>query len=150
VLRKRVTLNLGMLREELVDDGLSEDEFVFVAVTPDLSEYEFIPGTGELITQVSIAARIEPLHVATKGKNWEFHKTDADPWPSMLHGHFYDARLKLDAITGKIYNSERQHCSNLKEKELRRVQLALLNSKDYTERARLHLGETRVAQLLKS
>jgi hypothetical protein len=136
--RTRVTLNkLGMLREEFFDDGLNEADFVFIAVARDLSEYEFIPGTGELVTKVSIAARRDPLAVSTKGKNWEFHKTDVDPWPSLLYGHFYDAGINLDAISGKMFNvSSRQHCGNLKEKELRRVQLALLNHKDYAERAR--------------
>jgi len=67
-----------------------------------------------LSTKLAIAARLEPLAVATKGKNWEFHKTDADPWPSRLHGHFYDAGIKLDAITGKLYKvSTRAHCGNV-------------------------------------
>ena len=148
--RKQVTLNdFGMLIERYVDDGLKEDDFVFVAVVRDLSDYEFVPGIGEQITKLAIAARLEPLAVATKGKNWEFHKTDADPWPSRLHGHFYDAGIKLDAITGKLYKvSTRAHCGNVKDKELRRIQLALLNHKDFTERTRQYLGETRVAELL--
>jgi hypothetical protein len=147
--RKQVTLNsFGMLIERFVDDGISEDELVFVNVAQDLSDYDFVPGTGEGITKLVIAARLEPLSVATKGKNWEFHKTDADPWPSRLHGHFYDAGIKLDAITGKLYKvSTGEHCGNVKEKELRRIQLALLNHKDFTERTRQYLGEARVAEL---
>jgi hypothetical protein len=40
-----------MLIERYVDDGLKEDDFVFVAVVRDLSDYEFVPGTGEQITK---------------------------------------------------------------------------------------------------
>ena len=104
--RKQVTLNdFGMLIERYVDDGLKEDDFVFVAVVRDLSDYEFVPGTGEQITKLAIAARLEPLAVATKGKNWEFHKTDADPWPSRLHGHFYDAGINWMPLPGSFTRS---------------------------------------------
>jgi hypothetical protein len=148
VLRRQVTLDkFGMLKERLVEDGLGPDEFVFLSVAQDLSDYDFIP--NQQITMLSIAVRIVPLAVATKGKNWEFHKTDADPWPSKLHAHFYDGGIKLDAITGKIYKvSGRQYIGVVKERELRRIQLALLGSKDFGQRTRECLGETRIAGLL--
>jgi hypothetical protein len=68
---------------------------------------------------------------------WIFHKVDADPWPSLLHGHHNERPLKLDAITGFIYNiRNRKHVQSLRRKPLLAVQQQLLMSKDLRERAR--------------
>ena len=57
---------------------------------------------------------------------WKFHKTDADKWPSPLHGHEYKKRLKLDAITGEIYDcATRNLCMQLKPKDLKHIQKKL-------------------------
>jgi hypothetical protein len=71
---------------------------------------------------------------------WKFHKTDADPWPSVLHGHHSEQPFKLDTITGDIFNIHtRTRVQKLKAKELARVQAVLRNSKDFGERARVLL-----------
>jgi hypothetical protein len=68
---------------------------------------------------------------------WIFHKNDADPWPSKLHGHHNERALKLDAITGFIYSIQtRKHVQSLRRRELERIQCALLASKDFADRAR--------------
>lgn len=70
--------------------------------------------------------------IKRKGHVWDFHKTDADPWPSRLHGHDYDKGLKLDAITGDIYDvATRARCKTLKKRELKNVQAQLRASKDF-------------------
>src|ERR1700677_5058863 len=57
---------------------------------------------------------------------WDFHKSDADPWPSLLHGHDYDKGLKLDAITSQVYDVVTKTCCKvLKEKDLKAIQDAL-------------------------
>lgn len=65
---------------------------------------------------------------------WVFHKSDADEWPSPLHGHDYDKGLKLDAITGNVYDiGTRALCKTLKNKDLKAVQTELRKSKDFKE-----------------
>jgi hypothetical protein len=72
---------------------------------------------------------------------WVFHKSDPDPWPSTLHGHHSERPLKLDAISGFIYNIKtREHVQTLRPKELRRIQMALIDSKDFSDRARVLTG----------
>jgi hypothetical protein len=71
---------------------------------------------------------------------WIFHKNDADPWSSILHAHHSERPLKLDAITGNIFDVRtRQMVQRLKPKELARIQVELFASKDFGERARVHL-----------
>jgi hypothetical protein len=68
------------------------------------------------------------------GYIWKFHKSDADNWPSPLHGHDYDKGLKLDAITGDIYDvGTRARCKTLKVGDLQAVQDELRASKDFKE-----------------
>lgn len=63
---------------------------------------------------------------------WAFHKTDVDPWPSALHGHDYDKGLKLDVLTGDIWDvATRQKCKTLKAKHLNDVRDELRQSKDF-------------------
>ncbi len=70
--------------------------------------------------------------VKRKNYVWHFHKTDADDWPSPLHGHDYDKGLKLDAITGDIYDAvTRKRCKTLKQKDLQAIQGDLRSSKDF-------------------
>jgi hypothetical protein len=72
---------------------------------------------------------------------WIFHKNDADPWPSTLHGHHNERPLKLDAISGFVYSIQtRGHVQTLRPKELARIQAALFASKDFSERARSMIG----------
>jgi hypothetical protein len=75
--------------------------------------------------------------VRRKNYIWDFHKTDPDLWPSALHGHEYDKGLKLDAITGKIFDAAtRQHCKTLDPERLSSIQDELRASKDFKERVR--------------
>jgi hypothetical protein len=72
---------------------------------------------------------------------WIFHKNDPDPWPSRLHGHHNERPLKLDAVTGFIYSIKtRERVQTLRPKELMRIQLSLMNSKDFADRARALIG----------
>ena len=65
---------------------------------------------------------------------WKFHKTDADDWPSPLHGHDYEKGLKLDVLTGDIYDvATRQRCKAMKAKHLNNVRAELRGSKDFKE-----------------
>lgn len=77
---------------------------------------------------------------------WRFHKTDADNWPSPLHGHDYDKGLKLDAITGNIYDVGTQElCKTLKVKDLQYVQAELRASKDFKEAVATLIDKTTTA-----
>jgi hypothetical protein len=72
---------------------------------------------------------------------WNFHKNDKDPWPSVLHAHDYEKNLKLDAISGEIFNvTTRKRVGRLNEKKLAAVQAQLLFSKDLGELARSLFG----------
>ncbi|MGY4501197.1 hypothetical protein ACVWYH_005128 [Bradyrhizobium sp. GM24.11] len=88
----------------------------------------------------SIAEEFEVVRYLTEkqvkrgGYIWKFHKSDADDWPSPLHGHDYDKGLKLDAITGDIYDvGTRELCKTLKASDLQAVQAKLRASKDFKE-----------------
>jgi hypothetical protein len=88
----------------------------------------------------SIAEEFEVVRFLTEkqvkrgGYIWKFHKSDADNWPSPLHGHDYDKGLKLDAITGGIYDvGTRERCKTLKAGDLQAVQAELRASKDFKE-----------------
>lgn len=73
--------------------------------------------------------------ISRAGYIWEFHKTDPDPWPSLLHGHEYEKNLKLDAITGKIYDvATRQRCKRIKDTDLAEIQDILRRSKDFSDK----------------
>ncbi len=69
------------------------------------------------------------------GYIWRFHKNDLDDFPSTLHGHDYDQCLKVDAITGKIYDiNTKNHCETLKENALKDLQNALRSSSDFKDK----------------
>lgn len=73
--------------------------------------------------------------VKRSGYIWQFHKSDVDIWPSPLHGHDYDKGLKLDAITGDIYDvGSRQMCKRLRPADLKVIQDELRGSKDFHDR----------------
>ena len=69
------------------------------------------------------------------GYIWIFHKNDPDEWPSPLHGHDYEKGLKLDAVTGRIFDvATKQHCKDLKRRNLVQVQDTLRQSGDFREK----------------
>lgn len=88
----------------------------------------------------SIAEEFDVLRYLTEkqakrgGYVWIFHKTDADGWPSPLHGHDYDKGLKLDAVTGDIYDvGTKERCKTLKTRDLQAIQAKLRASKDFKD-----------------
>lgn len=88
----------------------------------------------------SIAEEFEVVRYITEkqvkrgGYVWKFHKSDVDDWPSPLHGHDYDEGLKLDAITGDIYDvGTRERCKTLKSGDLQAIQSELRASKDFKD-----------------
>jgi len=89
------------------------------------------------------------LRVPYPVREWQFHKSDPDPWPSPLHGHHSEEPIKLDALTGCLWRiPERKLVGRLKPKELERIQRDLLRSKDLGEKSRLYLPAERVKALL--
>jgi hypothetical protein len=52
----------------------------------------------------------------------------------LLHGHDYEKGLKLDVLTGRIYDvGSRQLCRTLKAKRLKSIQDELRASEDFRE-----------------
>ncbi|WP_173984068.1 hypothetical protein [Magnetospirillum sp. SS-4] len=101
------------------------------------------PAPSSLTVETSedcIAEEFEVIRFLTEkqvkrgGYKWDFHKSDADDWPSPLHGHDYEKQLKLDAITGKVYDvGTREWCKTLKKDDLQVIQATLRASKDFKE-----------------
>jgi hypothetical protein len=52
--------------------------------------------------------------------HWEFHSYDADPFPSVPHGHSVDSLHKLNPHSGDIYNGKKV-CGTIKKKEYDRL-----------------------------
>lgn len=73
------------------------------------------------------------LITKTNGKQWDFHKSDADPFPwpeTRLHGHY--GHKKLNPFTGEIYDvQKKQMIGFIPKKELRAIQAHLKSSKDF-------------------
>jgi hypothetical protein len=73
--------------------------------------------------------------VKRDGYVWLFHKSDADNWPSPLHGHDYDRNLKLDALTGDVYDvGSRHRCKRLKSDALAHIHRELRASPDFNQK----------------
>lgn len=93
-------------------------------------------GEDDIEFQVQ-GARQTLVEVTVKRDNyqWRFHLNDADPWPSIVHGHDYDRRLKIDAFTGKIYDtSTKNHCATLKKKKLDFIVIELKKNPEFKSR----------------
>ena len=79
--------------------------------------------------------------VKRKNYIWQFHKNDPDHWPSELHAHDYDKGLKLDALTGNIFDvATKQKCKKLKLKILKSIQQELRSSADFNGKVVRLLG----------
>jgi hypothetical protein len=84
--------------------------------------------------QFDVSRYLTEKQVKRGGCVWIFHKTDADAWPSPLHGHDYDSGLTLDATTGHVYDAvTREWRCTLKSKHLKDVQAKLRASKDFKD-----------------
>lgn len=54
---------------------------------------------------------------------WEFHSYDADPSPSVPHGHSLDGKLKLSIWDGSVYDVRtRKRVGCATKKEMRKLQ----------------------------
>lgn len=112
-------------------------------VTPEL---EIETPESEIAQEFPVAQTLLEKLVKRDGYIWAFHKADVDHWPSLLHGHDYDKCLKLDALTGDIYDTgTRQLCKTLSRKELLRVQKELRRSADFKAKLEIGLGVTQAA-----
>jgi hypothetical protein len=103
----------------------------------EVESFEFWPPEPSSSLTAGQQAEIEGHAALIVRPCWIFHKNDADPWPSTLHGHHNERPSKLDAINGFIYNIHtRKHVQTVRQHELARIQAALFASKDFGERAR--------------
>ena len=101
----------------------------------------------EVVThEEDVAEHFTALRVLTEktikqdGCVWRFHKNDADPWPSVLHAHEYEQNLKLDAVTGRIYDATtRALWRRLKRKKLQEIQTQLRESEDFADAVTEHV-----------
>ena len=77
-------------------------------------------------TEFDVPRFVTEKQIKRNGYIWKFHKTDADHWHSELHGHDYEKALKLDFITGSIYDvGTGQQCETLKVAQLLFIQSEL-------------------------
>jgi hypothetical protein len=75
------------------------------------------------------------------GYIWAFHKADADPWPSPLHGHDYEKGLVVDVISGNIFDKvSRRQITTLNAKVLARLCDDVRGCKDLEDRAAAYLA----------
>jgi hypothetical protein len=103
---------------------------------PPLSALEVATSEDEIEEEFDVPRFLIEKVVSADGYVWKFHKTDVDPWPSALHGHDYENGLKIDALTGEIFDvASRQRCKKLNRKALSRLQRELRKNKDLKVRA---------------
>ena len=90
---------------------------------------------GDIAEEYSVSRMLTERTVRQGGYIWVFHKNDVDHWPSALHAHDYDKNLKLDALTGEIYDAAtKQRCGKLKTAKLEEIHGELRRSKDFTDK----------------
>jgi hypothetical protein len=70
---------------------------------------------------------------------WKFHSYDADPFPSIPHGHSVNSSHKLQPYTGKIYKGK-VICGQITKKEQERL-WSDPNFIRYVEVAKKHHGK---------
>lgn len=58
----------------------------------------------EMVMVTYSAGRSSELRLRRAGRIWDFHKYDADPWPSRPHGHDIEDGSKLSLEDGLIYD----------------------------------------------
>jgi hypothetical protein len=139
--RAHVSLNLTYecAKEEWVvpvswfDYGLSflekhkaEERIVLLTIQTD---------EADIAEEYQVRRSLTEVTVKRDGYIWIFHKTNTDQWPSAFHAHDYEKHLKLDAVTGNIYDAyTRQCCKTLSSKALEKVHDKLRESRDFTSR----------------
>jgi hypothetical protein len=109
---------LGLLEEHRPQDKV-------VGLTVETSE-------AEIAEEYQVLRFLTKKTVKRDGYIWRFHKKDADDWPSRLHAHDYEKNLKLDALTGDVYDAATRHrCKKLSTKALARIHAELWVSADF-------------------
>jgi hypothetical protein len=69
------------------------------------------------------------------GHTWSFHKSDRDAWPSVFHGHDYQNKLKVDVLTGNVYDAvTKSYRHKLSYKDLKHLRAELKSSKDFSDK----------------
>jgi hypothetical protein len=70
---------------------------------------------------------LREFFIKKNGDKWEFHKYDADGFPSKPHGHCAEKSEKLDVNSGVIYNARtRQPVRKVSPKKLVEIRQSLL------------------------
>jgi len=98
--------------EKILDTILNEQNIKLKHIKID--EQKLV--SGELIIEVTI-----------KGNGiWRLNKTDADNWPSNLHGHNLEKKQKIDFYTGEIFDiNTKKLISKLRKKQLNNLHIQL-------------------------
>jgi len=134
------------LRLNLEIEGVPDDAIVPMAVFADaLAKLPENRQSEPLLTLTTeptdiaesfeVPRSLNEKTIKRDGYVWQFHKTDADNWPSALHGHDYEKGLKIDAIDGRIYDvGSKQCCAKLKGPSLLKLQSELRDSKDFEDK----------------
>jgi hypothetical protein len=135
--KAKVTLNLTyectpdewILPLESFANGLSRlakhraEETVLLSIETD---------EAEIAEECAVPRTLNEKTVKGSGYVWKFHKSDPDGWPSALHAHDYEKYVKLDALTGNIYDATtRERCGRLSAKALAIIHAELRRSKDF-------------------
>jgi hypothetical protein len=108
--------------------------------TPAHAELAVETDESSIAEEYDVPRLLTEQTIRAKGYIWRFHKSDADHWPSALHGHDYEKKLKLDAITGDIYDTATRHkCKKLRTKDLEVVQSKLRESDDFAAKVSLFI-----------
>ena len=91
--------------------------------------------------EFSVPRFLTEKQVKRGGYVWEFHKSDVDPWPSKFHAHDYEKGLKLDVLSGNVYDvGTRELCKRLKPKVLSDIVAELRGSKDFCNKVAEMIG----------
>ena len=122
---EEVVVALSWLAQGLGDLGPARPKSDLTIATSDDAISEEFP----------VVRFLTEKQVKRGGYVWEFHKSDVDPWPSMFHGHDYEKGLKIDVLSGAIYDvGTRQLCKRVKRSALREIITELRASKDFRDR----------------
>ena len=63
---------------------------------------------------------------------WRFHKNELDTWPREIHGHDYQANLKVDPISGQFFDvTSKKLVGTLNKKKLSVMRQRLSSEKDF-------------------
>ena len=72
---------------------------------------------------------------SVNGHTWRFYKSDSDTWPSNFHGHDYENRLKVDVLTGAVYDATtRAYRHKLTKRDLKHLRDELRKSEDFFDK----------------